>query len=166
MPFFGPFGAPLLSAPPCIRHLRRPVTTGGPEALDRFVTCYARSMRGGISMNNASRRIGRNESFVHRRRGHLIELSERDREKLAQVLGIPPDDLRGLATFLPSSMNGGSRSAETPTSKNCVNHAAPANLPCARSAPRSPTVASPRLPQRPCGTYSKKRIRALRRPAR
>jgi hypothetical protein len=64
-------------------------------------------------MNDASRRIGRNESFVHRRRGHLIELSERDREKLAQVLGIPPDDLRGLATFLPSSMNGGSRSAET-----------------------------------------------------
>ena len=64
-------------------------------------------------MNNASRRIGRNESFVHRRRGHLIELSERDREKLAQVLGIPPDDLRGLATPLPSSMNGGSRSGET-----------------------------------------------------
>ena len=29
-------------------------------------------------------------------------------------------------------MNGGSRSAETPTSKNCVNHAAPANLPCAK----------------------------------
>ena len=64
-------------------------------------------------MNDASRRIGRNESFVHRRRGHLKELRERDREKLAQVLGIPPDDLRGLATPLPSSMNGGSRSAET-----------------------------------------------------
>ena len=40
-------------------------------------------------------------------------MRERDREKLAQVLGIPPDDLRGPATFLPSSMNGGSRSGET-----------------------------------------------------
>jgi hypothetical protein len=49
-------------------------------------------------MKDASRRIGRNKSFVHRRRGHPIELRERDREKLAQVLGIPPDDLRGLAT--------------------------------------------------------------------
>src|SRR6266550_1371947 len=26
LPFFAPFGAPLPSAPPCIRHLRRPVT--------------------------------------------------------------------------------------------------------------------------------------------
>lgn len=29
------------------------------------------------------------------KRGHRAELRERDREKLAQVLGIPPDDLRG-----------------------------------------------------------------------
>jgi hypothetical protein len=36
------------------------------------------------------------------KRGHPSELRERerDREKLAQVLGIPPDDLRGPATPL------------------------------------------------------------------
>jgi hypothetical protein len=46
--------------------------------------------------------IGRNESFVHQfpKRGHPAELRERDREKLAQVLGIPPDDLRGPVTPL------------------------------------------------------------------
>jgi hypothetical protein len=113
-------------------------------------------------MNDAPRRIGRNESFVHRRRGHLKELRERDREKLAQVLGIPPDDLRGPATPLPSSMNGGSRSAETGIEE--------LREPCrtyefalrkAGTEERSPTAAPPRLPQRPCGAYSNKRIRAL-----
>jgi hypothetical protein len=68
-----------------------------------------------ISMKDASLRIERNESFVRQflKRGHPAELRERDREKLAQILGIPPHDLHGPATPLPSSMNGGSRSGET-----------------------------------------------------
>lgn len=55
-------------------------------------------------------------------RGHPAELRERDREKLAQVLGISPDELRGPAE--PARINGadarplvtlpsGSRSVET-----------------------------------------------------
>ena len=44
----------------------------------------------GMTMKEASTKIGRNESFVHQflKRGHPAELRERDREKLAQVLGI------------------------------------------------------------------------------
>jgi hypothetical protein len=48
----------------------------------------------GHSMKDASLRIGRNESFVHEflKRGNPAELREPDREKLVQILGIPPDD--------------------------------------------------------------------------
>ena len=110
----------------------------------------------GMTMKEASTKIGRNESFVHQflKRGHPAELRERDREKLAQVLGIPPDDLRWPVTPLPSSMNG-------PTSKNCASDAALTSLPCARSPLRSPTAAPPRFPQRPCACCSNERIRAL-----
>jgi glutathione S-transferase len=63
----------------------------------------------GMTMKEASTKIGRNESFVHQflKRGHPAELRERDREKLAQVLRISPDDLRGPANPLPLRFNGG-----------------------------------------------------------
>jgi hypothetical protein len=77
-------------------------------------------------MKEVSARMGRNESYVHQflKRGHPTELGERDREKLAQILGISPDELRGPATPLPARINGadarplvalpsGSRSVET-----------------------------------------------------
>jgi hypothetical protein len=79
-----------------------------------------------LTMKEASAKIGRNETYVQQflTRGHPAELRERDREKLAQVLGISPDDLRGPATPLPARINGanarplvtlpsGSRSVET-----------------------------------------------------
>jgi hypothetical protein len=61
-----------------------------------------------LTMKEVSAKIGRNESYVHQflKRGHPAELGEPDREKLAQVLGIPPDDLRGPANPLPSRING------------------------------------------------------------
>jgi len=62
----------------------------------------------GMTMKEASAKIGRNETYVHQflTRGQPVELRERDREKLAQVLGISPDELRGPANPLPLRFNG------------------------------------------------------------
>ena len=61
-----------------------------------------------LTMKEASAKIGRNETYVQQflTRGHPAELRERDREKLAHVLGISPDDLRGPANPLPLRFNG------------------------------------------------------------
>lgn len=42
--------------------------------------------------------LGRNESYLHQylTRGHPVELGERDRERLAEILEMSPDDLRSL----------------------------------------------------------------------
>jgi transcriptional regulator with XRE-family HTH domain len=61
-----------------------------------------------LTMKEVSARMGRNESYVRQflKRGHPTELGERDREKIAQVLGISPDELRGPANPLPARING------------------------------------------------------------
>jgi hypothetical protein len=57
-----------------------------------------------LSMSNASVRIGRNTSYLQQflRRGVPEELGERDRIKLAEVLGVNEGELRGNAAPLES----------------------------------------------------------------
>jgi len=50
----------------------------------------------GLSMKDASLRIGRNETYVRQfLRGTPVELGERERETLGRLLEVSPDDLRG-----------------------------------------------------------------------
>ena len=61
----------------------------------------------GLSMKDASLRIGRNETYVRQflMRGSPAELGEREREKLGQLLGVLPDDLRGTGNPRPSRLD-------------------------------------------------------------
>jgi transcriptional regulator with XRE-family HTH domain len=65
----------------------------------------------GLTMKEVSTKLGRNESYLHQflKRGHPAELGERDRGKLAHVLGISPDDLRGPDNPMPPRLNGHAR---------------------------------------------------------
>jgi hypothetical protein len=57
-----------------------------------------------LTMKDASLRIGRAHSYLYQflKRGILLEMHEREREKLASILGVSADELRGPQT------NGGS----------------------------------------------------------
>jgi hypothetical protein len=57
----------------------------------------------GLSMKEASLRIGRNETYVRQfLRGTPVELGERERETLGRLLEVSPDDLRGPGNPRPS----------------------------------------------------------------
>lgn len=53
----------------------------------------------GLSMKEASERIGRNHAYLQQyfERGIPAALPEEPREKLAELVGVDPDDLRGTA---------------------------------------------------------------------
>lgn len=57
-----------------------------------------------LTMSGASVKIGRNHAYLQQflKRGVPAELEERDREKLAEILGVSPDDLRGPSNPLPA----------------------------------------------------------------
>lgn len=57
----------------------------------------------GLTMKEASLRIGKSHSYLQQflKRGVPEELGERDREALAQVLGVPENELRGTSPALP-----------------------------------------------------------------
>lgn len=57
----------------------------------------------GLKMSEGSKKIGRNHAFLQQflKRGIPAELSERDRKKLAELLQLSEDDLRGPSTSLP-----------------------------------------------------------------
>lgn len=57
----------------------------------------------GLNMSEASVKIGRNHAYLQQflKRGIPTELHERDRIKLAGLLKVPEDDLRGPSTPLP-----------------------------------------------------------------
>jgi hypothetical protein len=62
-------------------------------------------------MKKVSTKLGRNERYLHQflKRGHPAERGERDRGKLAHVLGISPDHLRGPDNPMPPRLNGHAR---------------------------------------------------------
>lgn len=55
-------------------------------------------------MHIASRRLGHSDSYLQQfmSRGSPVELHERDRIKLAEMLGINPDDIRGPSDPIPA----------------------------------------------------------------
>lgn len=57
----------------------------------------------GLNMAEVSSAIGRNPTYLHQfmKRGVPVELHERERVKLAEVLGIPEERLRGPSNPLP-----------------------------------------------------------------
>ena len=60
----------------------------------------------GLSMKEASLRIGRNETYVRQfLRGTPVELGERERETLGRLLEVSPDDLRGPSNPRLSHLN-------------------------------------------------------------
>lgn len=56
-----------------------------------------------LSMKDASLKMGRAHSYLYQflKKGLPRELHERDRLSLAEVLGVPADELRGPSTLLP-----------------------------------------------------------------
>jgi hypothetical protein len=69
----------------------------------------------GLTMKDASLRMGRNERYLHQflMYGRPKGLHERDRPKLAAILGVAEDDLRGPDDPRPAGTNGGSQSPAT-----------------------------------------------------
>lgn len=69
----------------------------------------------GLTMSEASLKIGKNHAYLQQflKRGHPIELSERARIPLAELLGVPEEQLRGPSNKLPKrdyvKVNGSSR---------------------------------------------------------
>lgn len=57
----------------------------------------------GLTMSEASLRIGKNHAYLQQflKRGYPIELSEKSRIPLADLLGVPEDQLRGPSSKLP-----------------------------------------------------------------
>lgn len=57
----------------------------------------------GLQMKDVSLRIGRNDTYLHQfmKRGVPVELRERERIKLAEILKVQEDQLRGPSTTLP-----------------------------------------------------------------
>jgi hypothetical protein len=67
----------------------------------------ARRLGDGLSMKDASLRIGRNETYLCQflMRGSPAELAERERQKLAQLSGVLPDNSRGPGNPRLSRLN-------------------------------------------------------------
>lgn len=57
----------------------------------------------GLTMSEASLKIGKNHAYLQQflKRGHPIELGEKARLPLAELLGVSEDDLRGPSSKLP-----------------------------------------------------------------
>lgn len=57
----------------------------------------------GLTMSEASIKIGKNHAYLQQflKRGYPMELGEKSRIPLAELLGIPEDQLRGPSTKLP-----------------------------------------------------------------
>ncbi|SEE52504.1 Phage repressor protein C, contains Cro/C1-type HTH and peptisase s24 domains [Bradyrhizobium lablabi] len=57
----------------------------------------------GLTMSEASLRIGYNHAYLQQflKRGHPLELPEKSRLPLAELLGVPEDQLRGPSSKLP-----------------------------------------------------------------
>ena len=64
----------------------------------------------GLTMKDGSLAMGRAHTFLYQflKRGIPAEIHERDRPKLAAILGVPADALRGPGKPVPPSLNGGS----------------------------------------------------------
>jgi hypothetical protein len=73
----------------------------------------------GLTMREVSLNIGRNEAFLQQymTRGTPKELGERDRERIAPLLGIQADELRGPDNPPPSRTNGGAPALSGATSE-------------------------------------------------
>jgi phage repressor protein C with HTH and peptisase S24 domain len=56
----------------------------------------------GLDMKEVSLRMGRSHSYLQQflKRGHPVYLKERDRELLAEILGVPENELRGTSPTL------------------------------------------------------------------
>lgn len=63
-----------------------------------------RLMELGLDLSEASKKIGRNHAYLQQfiRRGVPAELKERDRIRLAELIQVSPDELRGPSTPLPA----------------------------------------------------------------
>jgi len=88
------------------RSYHRPQVQPAPEgAVRELITRRLGEM--GLSMKDASLRIGRNETYLCQflMRGSPAELGERERQKLAQLLGVLPDNLRGPGNPRLSRLN-------------------------------------------------------------
>jgi repressor LexA len=57
----------------------------------------------GLQMKDVSLRIGRNDTYLHQymKRGVPVELKETDRKRLADILKLHEDQLRGPSATLP-----------------------------------------------------------------
>jgi phage repressor protein C with HTH and peptisase S24 domain len=57
----------------------------------------------GLTMSEASLKIGKNHAYLQQflKRGHPLELGEKSRLPLAELLGVPEDQLRGPSSKLP-----------------------------------------------------------------
>jgi hypothetical protein len=109
--------------------------------------------------SNASEAIGRNQTYVQQylKRGHPVELGERDRRKLAQILGISPDDLRGPDNPLPR-INGADAQPLLPPESGATDveelrdRCRVYELAFRKIVPSSRTAPPPRSPGPPCAS--------------
>src|SRR3954470_10907873 len=70
-----------------------------------------RLARAGLSMKEASERIGRNHAYLQQflERGVPVKLPEDVRERLAPILDVPPDQLRTPLASAPKGLSEPSR---------------------------------------------------------
>jgi hypothetical protein len=80
------------------------------DAVRQLIT--RRLKQTGLSAKEVSLNLGRNETYLQQylTRGSPRKLDERDRERIAEMLGVPADDLRGPDNPRPARTNGGAPS--------------------------------------------------------